>query len=331
MNLVQTGKTLELTWEVEFTYSDEYIKLDSPRFCILRSDNFNTHNCQLIFYPNGSRSNFVYPRNWASLYICNFDQKDSAEVLSTLSFLNRNNEKIAQKTLDKTILRSQSVSGFPNFVEKTLIKDPNNKIFMNNQLTILCEIFTENTININQKSYSRLEEFDKFEKLLSNDDFSDAIIAFNGKNLYAHKCILASRSPVFNAMFKHDMKEKNQSLVKIEDIEFEVFQELIRFIYTGKVNNVEKIVCQLLTAAEKYSVEGLKTLCEDVMCSDINKANALEYLCAANMNNATNAEAKIISWISTCLEDFVEKAEFKSFGIAYPELFYNIILKTYKK
>ncbi len=100
--------------------------------------------------------------------------------------------------------------------------------------------------------------------------------------------------PCFDAMLKHDMVERNQRQVMIEDINSEVFDEFIRFIYTGKVNKIENIAGELLTVAEKYSVHGLKAMCEDAMCNSINEDNAMEYLVIADINNAEKPKVKII-------------------------------------
>ena len=66
--------------------------------------------------------------------------------------------------------------------------------------------------------------------------FSDVNLNIRGREFPAHKNILAARSEVFAAMFQHPTKEKLSNQIEIEDIEPEVFQELLRFIYTGRVS-----------------------------------------------------------------------------------------------
>ena len=48
-----------------------------------------------------------------------------------------------------------------------------------------------------------------------------------------HKTILAARSPLFAAMFKHPSKEKLSGIVNVPDIEPDVFKVLLRYIYIG--------------------------------------------------------------------------------------------------
>ncbi|OXU25005.1 hypothetical protein TSAR_013445 [Trichomalopsis sarcophagae] len=65
-----------------------------------------------------------------------------------------------------------------------------------------------------------------------------------------HKCILAKRSPVFAAMFQTQMKETQENEVMIEDVEHDVFVEMLRFIYSGKVHHLDRIARELLPTAE---------------------------------------------------------------------------------
>ena len=54
-------------------------------------------------------------------------------------------------------------------------------------------------------------------------------------------------------MFEHDLKESKQNRVEITDVEQEVMREMLKFIYTGKSSNLEKMADDLLAAADKVS------------------------------------------------------------------------------
>ena len=66
--------------------------------------------------------------------------------------------------------------------------------------------------------------------------------------------IFAARSPVFNAMFEHEMEERKQGRVEITDVDHEVMREMLRFIYTGKAPNLDKMADDLLAAADKVGL-----------------------------------------------------------------------------
>lgn len=269
-----------------------------------------------------------------SLTILEDGCEPNLEASFTFSLLDQNGSIIVSKRTRKVLCDGDGYGyGFQQFEKLDFIMDPENNIIKNDQLTIACAIHMDGSIVLkkNVTNFSRSTEFDDFEKLLTNSVFSDITIVVDGKSLHAHKCILASRSIVFDVMFKHDMTEKNQSVIKIEDIEAEVFSEFLRFLYTGKVNEIEKIVCKLLTAAEKYSVEGLKTLCEETMYNSLSESNALDYLCAADINRAEKVKMAIIEWISIREEKFSKKPEFKTLAKNYPELFFDVVTEKYRK
>ena len=75
-----------------------------------------------------------------------------------------------------------------------------------------------------------------------------------GHSFDAHKAILSSTSKVFAVMFVHETTEKLSNHVDIQDIHPDVFQEVLRFIYTGRVP-LEKMTASLLAAADKYLLE----------------------------------------------------------------------------
>ena len=64
------------------------------------------------------------------------------------------------------------------------------------------------------------------------------------------------------AMFESDMKEKHENEIEIKDIKFDVLQELLRFIYCGKIENFETLVIELLVVADKYVIKKLSIKCE---------------------------------------------------------------------
>jgi len=65
------------------------------------------------------------------------------------------------------------------------------------------------------------------------------VIEVGEKQFQVHKLILSTRSPVFEAMFNSELSESKQNLVKISEVGIEVFEKLLRYIYTGSVESIE--------------------------------------------------------------------------------------------
>lgn len=119
-----------------------------------------------------------------------------------------------------------------------------------------------------------------------------------GKEYQAHKAVLAARSPVFAAMFEHEMEERKHNRVEITDVDADVLREMLRFIYTGKSNNLEKMADDLLAAADKYALERLKVMCEEALCSGLSVDNAAEVLILADLHSADQLKAQAIDFIN---------------------------------
>lgn len=55
-------------------------------------------------------------------------------------------------------------------------------------------------------------------------------------------------------MFEHEMEERKRNRVDITDVDHEVLREMLRFIYTGRAPNLDKMADDLLAAADKVSI-----------------------------------------------------------------------------
>lgn len=94
---------------------------------------------------------------------------------------------------------------------------------------------------------------DHLSGLLHSGESADIILKCKGEQFNAHKIILAARSPVFAAIFKHDLKEKKNCAVDIVDKEKDVLREMLKYMYTDTASNLEKLAARLLAAADKVS------------------------------------------------------------------------------
>ena len=89
--------------------------------------------------------------------------------------------------------------------------------------------------------------------LFQSGKLTDVTLSVDGVKLRSHKLVLAVSSPVFEAMFAHDMTEKLESHVQIKDIKVEVFQILLKYIYLEKIDAMTGLEDELLIVADKVS------------------------------------------------------------------------------
>ena len=114
---------------------------------------------------------------------------------------------------------------------------------------------------------------------------------------YAHKAILASRSPVFATMFTNNMKESATNTVSLVDIEPDVLKDLLTYIYCGECPNIKTHAESLLYQAEKYELSHLKSLCEEQLSYDIQIENAVRILLLADRCNAKQLKRNSLLFI----------------------------------
>jgi speckle-type POZ protein len=160
--------------------------------------------------------------------------------------------------------------------------------------TFCCKIFTHVEIISLSPADPAVLAFDctgglstHFDGLFNSMQFSDVIFKVRGCEFPAHKNILAARSEVFAAMFQHPMEEKSTNLAKIEDIEPEVFNQLLRFIYTGRVqvDKLETMAARLFIAADKYLLDELKNKCENYLLRHMSPENCVVLLLTGDLQN----------------------------------------------
>ncbi|KDP32631.1 hypothetical protein JCGZ_13181 [Jatropha curcas] len=121
-------------------------------------------------------------------------------------------------------------------------------------------------------------------RMLTESIHTDIRINASDGSIGAHRAVLAARSPVFESMFAHDLKEKELSTINISDMSIEACQAFLNYIY-GIIQHEEFLVHRLalLRAADKYDVADLKEACHESLLEDIDAKNVLERLQSASL------------------------------------------------
>ncbi|KAL2922554.1 ARM REPEAT PROTEIN INTERACTING WITH ABF2 [Bienertia sinuspersici] len=111
------------------------------------------------------------------------------------------------------------------------------------------------------------------EKYVNSATLSDVTFLVQGKRFHAHRICLLASSDAFRAMFDGGYREKDARDIEIPNITWEIFELMMRFIYTGSVDIKPDIAQDLLRAADQYLLDGLKRLCEYTIAQDISLEN----------------------------------------------------------
>ncbi|XP_047959364.1 ARM REPEAT PROTEIN INTERACTING WITH ABF2-like isoform X1 [Salvia hispanica] len=111
------------------------------------------------------------------------------------------------------------------------------------------------------------------EQYVNNPTLSDVTFLVEGRRFYAHRICLLASSDAFRAMFDGGYRERDAKDIEIPNIRWDVFELMMRYIYTGSVDVNLEIAQELLRAADQYLLEGLKRLCEYAIAQDISVEN----------------------------------------------------------
>ncbi|XP_030548137.2 ARM REPEAT PROTEIN INTERACTING WITH ABF2 isoform X2 [Rhodamnia argentea] len=139
------------------------------------------------------------------------------------------------------------------------------------------------------------------EQYVNNPTLSDVTFLVEGRRFYAHRICLLASSDAFRAMFDGGYREKDARDIEIPNIRWEVFELMMRFIYTGSIDVTLEVAQDLLRAADQYLLEGLKRLCEYSIAQDISLENVSSMY---ELSEAFNAISLRHSCILFILEHF---------------------------
>ena len=158
-----------------------------------------------------------------------------------------------------------------------------------------------------EDSYSRFNYYRK-EKI-----FCDVILKIDNEAFDAHKLVLSSVSPFFDAMFTtQGMVEKDANIVELHNVDRESFSSLLDFIYTSKLVINDENVQQLLPASDILRLTNVRDACCQYLQNQLDPSNALGILLFGDTHNCHDLVKNTEEYV---LENFISisgKEEFLS-------------------
>lgn len=159
-----------------------------------------------------------------------------------------------------------------------------------------------------------------FEYFVDNK-LCDVTVHVQNHKIRAHKLILATGSVAWRDIF---FANEILDTLRIEEFEYETIRELIEYIYTGKYEQQTQAVEQLLIAADKYGVPGLKELCELKLIEIIDIKTVVNLLVLSDRYKAGALWEKAMEFIRENNTAFKELEEAKMIFMSYPELAFKL-------
>ena len=165
-------------------------------------------------------------------------------------------------------------------------------------------------------------------KLLDDPETSDCTLKCGSKCFKVHKTILSARSNVFRAMFLSGMKETVGGEVVITDVEEKALEEVLYYLYTGKLSGKEFGVKSLCYAADKYELGSLMDMiCEKIRTVKLEAGELADVFISSEMFNKEEMY-EIAIWKLKKNRRILKDKKFEEKVREWPELLYKIIVST---
>lgn len=120
---------------------------------------------------------------------------------------------------------------------------------------------------------------------LENGELCDVEIQCGSKSFKCHRIILASISGYFRAMFMGALAESKQNVVKIQDIDENVMEDMVKYAYSGKIRINVDTVQSILYVASILQIENVARACSDFMKEHLHPENCVQVHAFAIQHN----------------------------------------------
>jgi hypothetical protein len=142
---------------------------------------------------------------------------------------------------------------------------------------------------------------------INNPLFSDVEIIIEGTNKwYAHRCVIAARSSYFDNMFSGRFRESRERQIAVDEIDFELFKELMKYTYSDQIDadDTQKVF-DLMCQTTIFDFEQLKKRCETELLKSVARENVCALLDAACFFNAQNLKRICMRYILAKLDELL--------------------------
>ncbi len=123
------------------------------------------------------------------------------------------------------------------------------------------------------------------------------------------------------AMFMHPSQENQTNQIELKDVEYEILEELINFIYTGQVTKLDQLADSLLPVADKYAIVSLVKLCEESLSFNLTVDNVVHRLVLSYLHNAVTLKRAAMGFIERNICTVRKTDGWIQAQLKYPQLF----------
>lgn len=138
----------------------------------------------------------------------------------------------------------------------------------------------------------------------------DVMLRAGGQEIHTHRAILAACSSYFLAMFTHELREREQDIVEIKDMDPEILSCLVDFAYTGQIDVTVDNVQEVLSAASLLQITQVQDICCEFLKKQLDASNCLGIKNFAEANGCSQLSDIINSFARQHFQEVALGSEF---------------------
>ncbi|XP_042351181.1 kelch-like protein 41a [Plectropomus leopardus] len=161
---------------------------------------------------------------------------------------------------------------------------------------------------------------DGLKELLNENKLIDCVLKVGDRSIPCHQLILAACSPYFRELyFSADGKEKGQMEVVLENLDPNVMEVIVNYMYSAEIDINDNNVQDILAAANRFQIPSVFTVCVNYLQKQLSKKNCLAIYRLGLMLNCVRLAMAARDHIADRFETIAKDEDFLE--LAPPELF----------
>lgn len=288
---------------------------------------------QTNFFNSSWHFEFAYKSPYYKIDLHQKNAKENEPIVARFTAILKSNDGIDHVKVGVKWGVATNGWGWIDFIGRTQLNE--ERYWHDECLTIICQvdlrtptlIATYLTTEINNSSAMQA----CYLNILKTGIHSDVTFEIEGKEIKAHRGILASRSKYFEAMFSGNFSESNQATIPIADVDAEIFQKMLEYIYSGNLpENALEIAHKLLPLGDKYELDDLVNDCEKLMIPNVILDNFVEYLIIAGFHLRSALKSSVFAFIQDNFAEATGHDTWKKLEQENIQLAYEVVKKLHE-
>lgn len=174
----------------------------------------------------------------------------------------------------------------------------------------------------------------KYRRLIDDPQFADVILSVDGRELHAHRCILAAQSQHFHQLFtnpQYAAQPGHVIHVKMAGASLEAYAALVEYFYTGSAAEEDltqgpqavELLGELYGLARQFEAHGLVKRCEERLVAALDEKASWAVLRIADKQKAPGMRQRALEFILRNYNNVVQNEGFAEMK-DYPHLLMEV-------